>query len=296
MTDYKLSKVGVDTGALTDEEARYIDTQIIKVVRPILVGRQIFSAVRLPDAGYRTWRQFSETDMSAAAIDMDGMNAAMDRVELTSKDITIPMIHKDVKLFRRDILASRRGGLPLDAINIDNASRRIAVDEDKLLISGEYTGWRALGIEGLANATGRNTQATAGTWGTIANIYTDVSAAITKLEEDGHYGPYDMLLRSALNTRLRQLATNTDRLVKESIQAMLGGKIFVTDSLYSSAGATTSVLVVENKPENFQIGVAEDLQTNTFIDQDMNTVLKIFETLAPRIRHPLAICELTGVS
>jgi len=296
MVDFKLSKVGVDTGALTDEEIRYIDTQIIKVVRPLLVGRQIFSAVRLPDAGYRTWRQFSETDMSAASIDMDGLNAGMDRVELATKDITIPMIHKDVKLFRRDILASRRGGLPLDAINIDNAARQIVEDEDKLLISGEYTGFRALGIQGLSTATGRNTLATAGTWGTIANIYTDVSGAIAKLEEDGHYGPYDMVLRAGLKARLRALATNTDRLVLASVQEMLGGKVLTSDSLYSSAGATTSVLVLENKPDNFQVGVAEDVQTNNFVDQDMNTILKIFETLGPRIRHPLAICELTGVS
>jgi len=296
MVDFRLSKVGVDTGALTDEEIKYIDTQIIKIVAPALVGRQIFSAVRLPDAGYRTWRQFTETDMSAASIDMDGMNAGMDRVELATKDIQIPMITKNVKLFRRDILASRRGGLPLDAINIDNAARQIAEDEDKMLISGEYTGFRALGIQGLSTATGRNTLATAGTWGTIANIYTDVSGAIAKLEEDGHYGPYDMVLRAGLKTRLRALATNTDRLVLASIQEMLGGKVLVSDSLYSSAGATTTVLVLENKPDNFQVGVAEDVQTNNFIDQDMNTILKIFETLAPRIRHPLAICELTGVS
>jgi len=296
MTDYRLSKVGVDTGALTDEEIRYIDTQIIKTVRPALIGRRIFSAVKLPDAGFRTWRKFVETDMSAASLDMDGLNASADRVELSTADVKIPMIHKKVKLFRRDILASRRGGLPLDTINIENAARQIAEEEDLLLVSGEYTGARRLGIQGLSSATGRNTQATAGTWGTIANIYTDFSAAISKLEEDGHLGPYDAIVRSALMARLRQLNTNTDTPVRKTIEEMLGGKVFVSDSLYSSAAATTSVLVVENKPENFKVGVAEDVQTSIFIDEDMNTTLKIFETLTPRIDHAAAICELTGVS
>ncbi len=294
---YKLSKVGIDTGALTDEEKRFIDSRVILAARPALVGRQLFAAVRLPDAGYRSWRQYSLTDMGQASVDMDGLNVSMDRVEMATKDVAVPMLHKEVKLFRRDILASRRGGLPLDTLSIENAARQIAEEEDKLLITGEYTGWRALGIEGLATATGRNTQATAGTWGTIANIYTDISAAIAKLEEDSHYGPYDVVLRAGLMARLRQVNTNTSDLVGTVVEQMLkGGKIFVSDSLYSSAGATTSVLVTESKVENFQVGIAEDLQTNVFIDQDMNSVIKIFETLTPRIRDALAICELTGVS
>ena len=46
--------------------------------------------------------------------------------------------------------------MPIDTQDAENAARQVAVDEDKLLITGEYTGFRALGVEGLATATGRN--------------------------------------------------------------------------------------------------------------------------------------------
>jgi uncharacterized linocin/CFP29 family protein len=291
----RLSKVGVETGQLTDEEIRYIDTAVIETVKPTLIGRRLFGIERLPDAGYRTWRKYAESDMGQATIDMEGITNVLDHVEYTNKDVSVPVISKGFKLFWRDIIASRRGGIPIDTRNVSNAARQIAEEEDKLLLTGEYTGWRALGIQGLAIATGRATQATAGTWGTIANIYTDISAAIAKLEANGHYGPYAMILRSALKARLRQVNTNTSDTIETVLKQILDN-IYVSDSLYSSAGATTSVLVVEQKPGNFALGIGQDATTWTTQDLDMNTVGKVYEVLTPRIDHATAICELTGVS
>ncbi len=80
------------------------------------------------------------------------------------------MIHKEYKLLFRDIAASRRSGMPIDVTEPQNAAVQVAEEEDKLLITGEYTGWRALGIEGLATATGRNTEGSDGAWSTTTNI------------------------------------------------------------------------------------------------------------------------------
>jgi uncharacterized linocin/CFP29 family protein len=294
----RLSKVGLETGGLTDDEIKFIDTTIIRVMRPALVGRKIFPIVNAGNAGNRTWRAYAMTDMSQAEISMEGIDESLDHIELANKDVKLPVISKSVKLFWRDLIGSRNGGIPLDTLNIENAARQIAEEEDKLLITGQYTGWGALGIEGLATATGRATQATAGTWGTVANIYTDVSAAIAKLEANGHYGPYAMILRSALKARLRQVNTNTSDLVQHVIEQMLGtgGQVLVSDSLYSSAGAVTSVIVCEPSPDNFVAGIAQDVSTNRFVDNNMNTVLKIYEVIAPRIKRATSICELTGVS
>jgi len=296
----RLSRVGLETGGLTDDEVKFIDTRIITTMKATLVGRQLFEIVNIGDIGNRVWRAYILTDMSQAEISMEGIDQSLDHVQLANSDVKVGMLTKSVMLFFRDLASSRNGRIPLDTINIENAARQIAEEEDKLFITGQYTGWKALGIEGLATATGRQTQATAGTWGTIANIYTDISAAIAKLEANGHYGPYAMILRSALNARLRQLATNTDRLVRQSILDMLSsggaGKILVSDSLYSSAGATTSVLVVEPSPDNFVAGIEQDVVTNRWTDQNMNTVLKIYEAITPRVKRATSICELTGVS
>lgn len=291
----KLSHVGLETGQLTDEEIRYIDSAVIETVKPVLIGRRLFTRELLPDAGVRTWRKYAESDMGQATIDMDGITNVMDHIELTNKDVSVPQISKSFMLFWRDIIASRRGGIPIDTRNIANAARQVAEEEDKLLITGEYTGWRALGIQGLATATGRATQATAGVWTTIANIFTDISAAIALLEAQGHYGPYAMILRSALKARLRQVNTNTSDTVETVLKQILDN-IYVSDSLYSSGGATTSVLVVEQKPGNFALGIGQDLVPFTFQDQNMNTIGKVYEVLTPRIDHATAICELTGVA
>jgi uncharacterized linocin/CFP29 family protein len=292
---HRLSQVGLETGQLTDEEIRYIDSAVIETVKPTLIGRRVFGIERLPDAGYRTWRKYAESDMSQATIDMDGITNVMDHVEYSNKDVPVPQVTKAFRLFWRDIIASRRGGVPIDTRNIANAARQVAEEEDKMLITGEYTGWRCLGIQGLATATGRATQATAGVWTTIANIYTDISAAIAKLEANGHYGPYAMILRSALKARLRQVNTGTSDTVETVLKQILDN-IYVSDSLYSSAGAVTSVLVVEQKPGNFALGIGQDAITWTKQDDNMNTIGRVYEVLAPRVDHATAICELTGVA
>jgi uncharacterized linocin/CFP29 family protein len=296
----RLSRIGLETGGLTDDEIKFIDTKIISSMRIALVGRQIFELTNIGNIGNRIWRAYTMTDMSQAEISMEGIDQSLDHVQFANSDVKVGMITKSVMLFFRDLVSSRNGGIPLDTINIENAARQIAEEEDKLLITGQYTGWLALAIEGLATATGRQTQATTGSWGTIANIYTDISAAIAKLEANGHLGPYAMILRSGLNARLRQLATNTDRLVRESILEMLSsggkGKILVSDSLYTSAGATTSVLVVEPGADNFVAGIEQDIVTNRWQDQNMNTILKLYEAITPRIKRATSICELTGVS
>jgi uncharacterized linocin/CFP29 family protein len=291
----RLSRVGIETGQLTDEEIRFIDERIIAAVRPKLIGRQLFTRVALPHVGIKNWRKYTQTDMSEATIDMEGIVNLFDHTQLAEADVKVPVLSKGFMMFWRDIIAARRGGIPIDTLNVENAARQIAEEEDKLLLTGEYTGWKALGIQGLATATGRNTQATAGVWSTIANIYTDISAAITKLEEDGWYENYVLILRAALNARLRQVNTNTSDIVKAVLLQMID-KIFVSDSIFSSAGATTSALVVSAEPSNFELGIAQDITQYSWQDKDQNTIGKVYEVLVPRVNQPTAICELTGLS
>jgi uncharacterized linocin/CFP29 family protein len=235
--------------------------------------------------------------MSQARIDMDGLNKSFDRTKKTAKTVFVPMIHKEYKLLFRDIAASRRSGMPIDVTEPQNAAVQVAEEEDKLLLTGEYTGWRALGIEGLATATGRNTEASDGAWSTATNIIKDVSDAIAELEADGHNGPYDMVVRSALSADLRLLIANTGITAREKL---LGPgfirEIFVSDNLYASNGATTSALVVEPGPMNFVVGIEQEVSVNNFIDEDMNTKGKVWEILTPKIRRPTSICEITGIT
>jgi len=281
----------MDTAQLTDEEVQYIDGRVVEAVRPLLVGRRLFPVFALPHAGFLSVRGYKSTDMSEARISLYGQGKNVDRTVKTPYDITVPVIHKEFTIGWRDLEASRQSGLPLDTQDAENAARQCAEEEDKLLLSGEYTGWRALGIEGLSTATNRNTEASAGSWPT--NALTDLSDAIAELEADGHMGPYAAVLRSEWAATLRQLVANTAVKYIDVVRDLFPAGIFVSDSLYTSAGGTDSGLVVEASQENFEMVIGRDLTVFTKQDEDMNLQCKVLEVIAPRIKRPTSLCEIT---
>lgn len=284
----------MDTGRLTNEEILYIDDRVVETVKPLLVGRRLFPVFTLPNAGFMTVRGYKRTDMSAARISLHGQPGSEDRTEKTAFDITVPVIDKEFDILWRELDASRANGMPLDLQDAENAARKVAEDEDKLLISGEYTGFRALGVEGLATATGRNTKASAGAW--PANSLTDLSAAIGELEADGHIGPFAAILRSSWAAKLRALVSNTAVKWIEVVRDLFAAGIYVSDSLYTSAGLTTTGLIVEPSQENFELVVGKDLEVRKQEDVHGNMHCVVREVVAPRIKRPTSVCELTGLT
>jgi uncharacterized linocin/CFP29 family protein len=281
-------------GRLTPEEILYIDTRVVETVKPLLIGRKLFPVFTLPHAGFMTVRGYKRTNMSAARISLYGETGSKDRTEKAHFDITVPVIDKEFEVMWRELEASRSNGVPLDLQDAENAARKVAEDEDKLLITGEYTGFRALGVEGLSTATGRNTKASAGAW--PANALTDLSAAIGELETDGHMGPYACVLRASWAAKLRALVTNTAVKWIEVIKDLFPAGVYVSDSLYTSAAATTSALVLEPSQENFELVIGRDLEVKKQEDVRGNLKCVVREVVAPRVKRPTAICEVTGLS
>lgn len=289
-----MSRVGLNTAQLTDEERIYVDDRIVETVRPVLVGRRLFPVFTLPHAGFITVRGYKRTDMGAARISLHGQGKNVDRSEKEHFDITVPVLHKECSLWWRDIEATRSAGMPLDTQEIENAARKVAEDEDKFLLSGEYTGFKALGVEGLATATGRNTTA-GGDWS--ANAFTYCNNAIKELEDDGHLGPYALVLKPSW---WRQIAgafvTDTAVTIAEKVAELFKAGVYRTNSLYSSAGGVNNALVVEPSQENFEMVIGRDLSLFTKQDEDMNLQCKVHEVVAPRIKRPESICEITSLT
>lgn len=290
-----LRQVGLAEAMLTDEEIQYIDKKIVETVRPILIGRSLFPLAPLGNAGYRIVYYYTQGDMSAAMIDMEGQGESLDRAPLTRQQVSVPVLHKETMLFWRDLALSRGNGVPLDASQAKNASRQVAEEEDKLLISGQYTGWKALGIEGLSTATGRNTTA-GGDWS--ANFITYISAAITELETDGFYGPYKLILTPTWRQQLRARESNVDKWNFQLAGDLVGGveNILVTPNLYAADGGVDSVLLVQPGEDNFDLVVGEDMHTINHTERNKNIWLQVREVVAPRIKRPAAICEITSLT
>jgi len=291
-----LSKVGLETGELTDEELIFIDTAIVEAARPALRAREVFEIEPLPNAGIRTVRKYAETDMSQAFISMDGDTITLDRTALSATDVSVPVISKDFEVNWRDIIASRYGGMSLDVEMGRNAARQVAEEENKLCMTGEYTGWRALGIEGLATATNRNTEASAGAW--PANTITDINDAIAELEADGFTsGPYVLIGRVDWIRKLDAAVANTTQTYKSFLlQNGILSAVYADDSLYASDGGTDNAIVCVPGKENFSLQVGQDITTYRYPKETMNTLFRVYEVATPVIKRPTSICEITGLT
>lgn len=299
-----LRQVGLATAILTDEEINYIDTKIVETVRPILIGRSLFPVSPLGHAGYRIVTFYTQGDMSAAVIDMDGQQESQDLAPLSPETVKIPVIHKETALMWRDLAMARANGTPIDVAQAKNAARQVAEEEDMLLLTGHTLLHNFLGIEGLLSATGRNTTA-GGEWvdmtapaTPVLNCLAYISAAITELETDGHYGPYKLLLTPTARARLRCADTALDQWAFKSVGDLIGGveNILVSPNLYAADdGIADSAAVIEPGEDNFDLLVGEDMHTINHIERNKNIWLQVREVVAPRIRRPAAICEITGL-
>ena len=128
------------------------------------------------------------------------------------------------------------------------------------------------------------------------NSITDINAAIGELETDGHFGPNALMVRASWHRKLWALISNTGIMYIEKIREICRGGVYVSDSLYASGGGTDSGLVVEPGPENFELGIGQDITTFMQQDENMNTVGKVYEVVAPRIKRPTSICDITGLT
>jgi uncharacterized linocin/CFP29 family protein len=288
-----MKNIGLATGTLTDDEVEYIEQAIVTTMRPMLVGRTLMPTKPLANAGFKQYTYYTEQDMSQATISMTGEPQAMDRVELAEENVKIPILSKDYNLHWRDVLMRRNTGQDLNTQHATNAARQVAEEEDKLILVGEYTGWPALGIHGLAGAVGRNVVA-GGDWS--ANMIVAVAAAKAALRTDGYFGPYKLIVTSAWYAQMEAVYGNTDRYYFQVVGDLIGGvdNIVISDSLHDTDGNVDTNLLIDVSPGNFELVVGQDATTYLAQLPNMNYQGKVWEAVVPVIKRPEAVCEIYG--
>ena len=291
-----MPNVGRDaTGVLTREEVKYIETRVIEAVHEHLIGRDLFPVVNLPDAGWKFYKYYEQADMGQASLSMEGIAQSDDFPIFPYSEVKVPIIHKTFMLQWRDVLASRHQGESLLDQVPRNAARQIAEEEDKLLLSGEYTGWRALGIEGLMTAVG-NLAVTGGAWPT--NAIANINSARIALEDEGFIGQEGVLIGPpALMKCLDRQLTNTGTTYRKFLEDHnLVTATYETRNLFTAAGAQTSVLLVIPGVDNFWMVQAQPPQVHWWIDKAGNHYGTVREAVAPVIARAESIVEISGIT
>jgi uncharacterized linocin/CFP29 family protein len=291
-----LRKVGLEQGTVTKEEFEYVEAEVVEAIRPRLIGRRIFEQTKLPDAGYMQVKWYEQTDMSQAIISMYGEVESEDKVHNTPTQLPIPIISKDYWLHWREVLAGRHRGEALDVQNARNAARQVAEEEDKLLLTGEYTGWPAMGIQGLSTATGRSTQASAGAW--PANAITDINAARSQLQASG-FVDEDMVMiapPAEIKKLDAQIGTTGFTYRKFLLQNELLAAIYESSSIFASDGGADSAVIVVPGKDNFDLVIAQNVTNWLWQGKRMNYFGRVYEALVPRIKRAESICEITTIT
>ncbi len=286
-----------DVGILTEEEQSYIETRVVETYRAQLRARQLFNLLNIgDDGGEKLYRFYTETDPSEAMIDMHGVGASNDLPEKTANDIDLPVIHKEFFIPWRDLAASRNEGPSLLDDSIRTCTRKIAEAEDKLLITGQYTGWDALELEGFFTATGRTDNASAGVW--PDNAYEDINTARGALQDSGFDDVEPVLVAPpALITSLDDLIANTGITYKQSFMSNgLLSDIIPSSNAYAADGNQDSAVLVVPGGGNFYAVEALPIMTRLFEDRMGNVHGTVREVVAPIIARPTAIAEINTIT
>jgi len=169
-----------------------------------------------------------------------------------------------------------------------------------LCLSGEHTGWSALGIKGLSTAVGRHVLCSEDSW--PQGVFSDIASGKQFLRESlGHKNPV-LIVPSKIYSLLELIAWHPPRKFaklgpKTYLNLLRDEKIvsavYSTSCLFADDGGTDSVLLYEPNKDNFILSALSP--TLTTHDSDSKTHLLIRESIAPHIENPSSIVEITNV-
>ena len=279
-----LQFIGQDQAELTLEQYQLIEDAVITAARKPLVGRTVAPIRELNNFGITELKVYTQSQMTGASIGMAMVQGAADVVGLTPGTLSIPAIWKDFTIYFRDMESSRRIGIPLDTSLASEAGRVVAETEEELI-------WEKAGpYNGFMNATGRQTEASAGAWSTAANAYKDVSDSIADLEGEGYSGRPVLVVSPAQKADLRlPIGTTSDTVLKQIADLC----DVVTCHFFAD---NSSALMVMPDPENFQLQIGQNVLTRTAQLPTGDYFFRVYEALNIEFKRPKSIVEITGIT
>jgi uncharacterized linocin/CFP29 family protein len=266
---------------LSGSEYERLQRVVIEAARRQLVGRRILEIYGPLGAGIQGVPADRFDDVELAEVDQLGEEEGEAFGTGRRVQLTIPILYKDFILHWRDIELVKQLDSEIDFSAAAGAASVVASREDELIFNGSTE----FGLEGLTNATGRLTHMIED-WTESGRSYSDVVQMTTKLIENGHYGPYAMVVHPALFAKMLRVHQGTNVLEIEHIRELVTAGVYQSPVLKQNSGVIISV-----GKQNFDLAIAQDLSVSYLGAERMNFPFRVFECLVPRIKRPSAICS-----
>lgn len=273
------------------DEWKLIDEAVVQVFQERLVGvRDLMSYGLTYNIGnglastVLQWQ--TESDFTPAGISMDGLTKQQqDRPTYETKYLPLPIIHKDFQINTRVLAESRKKGEPLQTSMARLASRVVAEKVEEILFKGASSYSYASGVlYGYEDFNHASTGSLSANWDTSAAtgevILEDTLAMIQKQINMHHYGPFQMYIPQAYETKMEEdFKANSDRTIRERLLAInsLRG-ITVCDTM-----SEHTVLLVEMSRESVELVVGMEPTTIQWVEQGgLTNLFKVMTIMVPR--------------
>ena len=216
---------------LTDREYEQLQEDIVKVIRSPTTWLDMIPQHPLPSFGIKDYSWYKQYDMGAIQVSMTGSTESFGAGYLSKSTAYIPVFSKDIKIFKRDLEASRLWGGAMDTRTQSLAAEKLIAKLDTV---------PGLGITSPIDAnpiTQDVTDVGAGAdWGTVANILLDWTKAVINLKSANYFGPYNAILSSPLEPTLEQFVAGTPMTYRDWVNRQVTGQIRPTNSIATGDG------------------------------------------------------------
>ncbi len=276
-----MNYLGKEESPLTTQEWQTLEEAAIKSAKEVLVGRRFINVVGPIGAGHQTvsYDVVYGTEPGSCEVKPGQEYEICDPVRVgVRKHVVLPTIFKDFIISWRDLEYYRQFNLPIDTTQAVTAAVSTALAEDMLIFHGN----KNMGIEGLLTVEGSN-KLSMSDWEVTGNAFNDVMTGISKLTEEGFYGPYYLILNPKDYITLNRIYHNTSLLEIEQIEKVVN-KVFTTPVVPQG-----KVLLISGGVQNMDIVIAQDMRMAYVESSNMNHKFRIFEILTLRIKRPASI-------
>lgn len=250
-----------DAAPLSPEVWEQIDGLVVSVLKSTLVGRRFVDLV-----GPLGWGVENAPVTSFTTV--DGAFVANDATYIPLKELSAEAIIK-----AKQLAVAADTPFKLDLGAVASAAIKLAKDEDKLI------------LQGLLDAGSKN-KAAMGDWNVFGTAFKNLAAATARLQNAGFDAPYVLVLNP---TKYAQLAGSMEpyRSELEMVEHLVKGGIF-----QSPVMPEDKVLVASPKGWNFDMVVGQDAVAAYIGNVGLDQHLRLFETVALRVKLPGSICVL----